>query len=157
VISAAAGNQYAPSICSDGSGGAIIAWYDGRLGAANYDIWAQRVLNDGSLAPGWPVRVCGAANQQINPVVLADTAAGCFIAGPDLRAKVDQANYVHPLAASGTHVSNWPTDGIAVCSAPHDQTNPRIASDGAGGVLIAWEDLRSGTDDDIYAQRIDGA
>jgi len=29
-----------------------------------------------------------------------------------------------------------------------------IASDGAGGAIITWSDLRSGTDSDIYAQHV---
>src|SRR5439155_23421731 len=47
-IAGAAGNQYIPAAVSDGSGGAIVVWQDGRLGAGNYDIYAQRVDGDGN-------------------------------------------------------------------------------------------------------------
>jgi hypothetical protein len=41
VICAAASDQFSPRLISDGSGGAIISWYDNRSGA--YDIYAQKV------------------------------------------------------------------------------------------------------------------
>ena len=41
-------NQYYPTIVSDGSGGAIITWYDYRSGTS-YDIYAQRVNSAGSV------------------------------------------------------------------------------------------------------------
>ena len=43
---------------------------------------------------------------------------------------------------------------IPVCTSAYDQTSPKIISDGRGGAIIVWEDLRNGIDDDIYAQRI---
>ncbi len=43
---------------------------------------------------------------------------------------------------------------IVVTSAPGDQHEPQVASDGAG-FLVAWNDLRSG-DGDLYGARIDG-
>ena len=50
----------------------------------------------------------------------------------------------------------WIAGGTPVCTAPWYQLQSTIASDGAGGVFIAWADLRpSGTGLDIYAQRID--
>ena len=43
-----------------------------------------------------------------------------------------------------------------MCAAPENQSKPRIISDGAGGAIITWHDIRNGTDNaDIYAQRID--
>lgn len=44
-------------------------------------------------------------------------------------------------------------DGIAVCSAPGDQRNPRAAYDGMNGVVVTWEDYRNGICE-VYAQRI---
>jgi hypothetical protein len=43
-------SQWHPTIISDGSGGAIITWQDGRSG--NYDIYAQRIYKDGKLSGG---------------------------------------------------------------------------------------------------------
>ena len=48
---------------------------------------------------------------------------------------------------------SWTEDGNAICTEVHNQENAQICSDGAGGAIITWQDLRSGTWD-IYAQRI---
>jgi hypothetical protein len=50
----------------------------------------------------------------------------------------------------------WAADGALVCDAIDNQSIPRVATDMAGGIVIAWEDYRSGPPD-IYAQRLDGA
>jgi hypothetical protein len=42
---------------------------------------------------------------------------------------------------------------VALCTATGDQEFPTIASDGAGGAIVTWQDMRSGNYD-IYAQRI---
>src|SRR5208283_823681 len=48
----------------------------------------------------------------------------------------------------------WPTvNGVVICNATSDQTNPKLVSDGAGGAIIAWRDNRSGNAD-IYSQRV---
>ncbi len=47
----------------------------------------------------------------------------------------------------------WTANGVAICSATGDQTFPSIISDGAGGAIFSWTDLRNGVED-IYAQRI---
>ena len=49
----------------------------------------------------------------------------------------------------------WIPDGSPVSTAANAQSSPAITPDGFGGVIIAWEDYRSGTDRDIYAQRMD--
>ncbi len=55
----------------------------------------------------------------------------------------------------------WPHDpnngNVPLCSAANDQTYPTIVSDGAGGAIVTWQDLRSGTGTDIYAQRVSAA
>ncbi len=43
-------------------------------------------------------------------------------------------------------------DGIAVCAIDGDQRNPRAAYDSLGGVIITWEDDRSGTTS-VFAHR----
>ncbi len=59
------------------------------------------------------------------------------------------------MLVSGT-VSAWSGDNYlntTVNASTGDQLYPASASDGAGGVVIAWEDRRA-SDGDIYAQRI---
>ncbi|MGH7731932.1 MAG: hypothetical protein ACRENJ_11855, partial [Candidatus Eiseniibacteriota bacterium] len=48
ALCAAAGNQTLPRCVSNGSGGAIVSWEDGREGAGNRDIYAALINGDGS-------------------------------------------------------------------------------------------------------------
>ena len=50
--------------------------------------------------------------------------------------------------------SNDPTVNTPISTASGDQDQPSIVSDGAGGAIITWHDRRSGTNWDIYAQRV---
>ncbi len=64
----------------------------------------------------------------------------------------------------GVADATWPTDShtnVPICTAAHAQVEPSITTDGAGGAIITWQDLRktdmygSSSDADIYAQRVD--
>ncbi len=49
----------------------------------------------------------------------------------------------------------WEGDGTPVCPFPANQSNFRMAADGYGGVVVAWEDHRHGSDQpSVYVQRI---
>ena len=156
-ISTAAGNQFTPQAVSDGSGGAIVVWQDGRHGAGNHDIYAQHVDSDGNLlwAPAG-VPVCAATNNQINPTLVSDGAHGAFIAWQDYRKGTEYDIYVQHLAADGTIYADphWVADGVGICLAANSQFYPVLAADGAGGAFVAWQDYRSGTDNHIYAQHV---
>jgi len=56
------------------------------------------------------------------------------------------------FADGGIKWTNYP-QGVPVCTVSGNQQNIRMAPDGSGGVIIVWEDYRSGVAD-IYAQRI---
>ena len=60
------------------------------------------------------------------------------------------------IAGSAPSRASWPPDGILVCGAENLQSNPKIVSDGAGGMIVAWQDERS-PDYNVFAQRIDGS
>ena len=51
--------------------------------------------------------------------------------------------------------SSNPRTNTSICTVDNEQNQPQLAADGNGGAVIAWEDSRSGTDPDIYAQNID--
>lgn len=57
-------------------------------------------------------------------------------------------------APTGAALAAWPANGQAICTAIYNQNEPRLAPDGAGGVIVTWQDYRPG-DFDIYAQRLD--
>jgi hypothetical protein len=145
--------QSNPTITSDGSGGAIVTWQDGRAG--NYDIYAQRVSAAG--VPQWPlngVPLCTAVNHQLYPAIESDGAGGAIVAWQDYRAGSTSDVYVQRVNAAG--VRQWTSDGVALCTAAQSQSDLTIASDGAGGAIVTWDDGRNDTDLDIYAQRVNG-
>ncbi|MBI1799059.1 MAG: hypothetical protein HYR73_05180, partial [Candidatus Eisenbacteria bacterium] len=77
-VCTAANNQYSPTIVSDGTGGAIVTWYDYRSRTGS-DIYAQHVLASGAVDPAWPAdgrALCTAANSQQYPTIITDGAGG---------------------------------------------------------------------------------
>jgi len=50
----------------------------------------------------------------------------------------------------------WPPKGAPVCEATGSRHSPKLVSDGAGGVIVAWADDRVGLEG-LYAQRLDGS
>ena len=154
AVCVAPGQQYAPRIAPDDSGGAIIAWVDRRAGYS--DIYARRITASGLLqgsADGDPV--CGAAFDQDSPVMVADGTGGAVIVWRDARDDGFTGHlYSQRLAGNGT--LHWAPDGVLLCTAAGDQSKPTIDSDGTGGAVVAWTDTRGGNMK-TYAQRITGS
>jgi hypothetical protein len=151
AVCTATGDQSAPMIISDGAGGAIITWYDYRS-ATNYDIYAQRVNASGAVQ--WTangIALCTAAGNQNNPQITSDGAGGAIVTWHDTRSG-NYDIYAQRVNASGT--VQWPANGWPVCMAAGDQYYPMIVSDGAGGIVVTWQDGRSVSAWDIYAQRL---
>jgi hypothetical protein len=149
-----AGDQTDPAIVSDGAGGAIVAWWDGRGDVPN--VYAQRI--DASGAVQWTadgVVLCDSTASGDYPFlgVLEDGSGGAFVAWADSRWG-DSDIYAQRVNASGT--VQWTASGVAVCTAVGDQFNCRFAPDGASGVIVSWQDERAGVQPDIYAQRVSG-
>lgn len=153
-ISTAANDQDQTSLCSDGTGGAIIVWSDSRSGPYLYDIYAQRVNAVGIgqwAANGVPV--CTAAGDQILPLVVPDGAGGAIVAWRDSR-NGNTDIFAQRLNASGAPV--WAANGVALCNDPNPQGGFAMAPDGSGGAYVVWEDFR-GISGDIYGQRVNAA
>jgi hypothetical protein len=161
AVCLASGIQLAEEIAPDGLGGVIVAWRDNRNdtpGGTSADIYAQRVLSNGSLAPGWPVDgapVARTPNHQELPVVLPDGNGGAFITWEEGYAS-DPNIPLQYLAPDGSVMPGWPANGIPVCTAAGFQGFPKLAPDGSGGVFVAWGDLRDGLVAS-YAQRVTAA
>ncbi|MGI8906161.1 MAG: hypothetical protein ACR2IE_06690 [Candidatus Sumerlaeaceae bacterium] len=153
AVCAAANQQYSPQIAADAAGGGIITWQDYRSGTA--DIYAQRV--DAAGAAQWTadgIAVCAAADSQDYPQIAADAAGGAIITWRDYRSGFTPDIYAQRVNAAGA--SQWAANGIAVSTAAGYQDNPNIVADASGAAIITWQDYRSGTNNDIYAQHISG-
>ncbi len=153
----AGGPQHDETVIPDGAGGAIVAWWDRRDNAAAVvgDVYAQRVNSEGNViwaADGVPVCVTGGSQQY--PMIVADGAGGGIITWADDRSPSSQMDiYAQRVDADGNRL--WTTNGVPLCTAPNDQSSTAIATDGAGGAIVAWADTRS--TERIYAQRISSA
>jgi hypothetical protein len=149
-VCTAASNQDLPVIVADGVGGAVVAWED--LRGPSYDIYAQRISGGG--VPQWTfngVALCVATGAQQYAAIASDGSGGAIVAWQDARGTSFDI-YAQHVSAGGT--PQWPTDGVAVCTASNSQQTPTITTDGAGGAIVSWHDLRSGSFWDVYAQRV---
>ena len=128
------GDQYIPTITSDGAGGAIVTWEDSRSG--NYDIYAQRVNASGAVqwtADG--VALCTATGSQWAPTITSDGAGGAIVTWQDYRS----GNYdIYAQRVNASGAVQWTADGVALCTATGYQGAPTITSDGAGGAIVTW-------------------
>jgi hypothetical protein len=159
AVCTAANDQYIPWIVSDGEKGAIITWYDYRnSNISGTDIYAQRINSKGIVvwnAEG--VAICNATKNQLSPSIVSDDAGGAIIRWDDNR-NGDNAGDIYAQRVNANGVTAWQVNGVAICNAEHKQSNSTFVPDGEGGAIITWMDRRiDGNNDDIYAQRINGA
>lgn len=146
-------DQLMPDICTDGAGGVIITWHDYRS-TNEYDIYAQRQGPDGAVV--WAVDGVVMNNNvgydQINPVIVSDGVGGAVMAWQDYRTGITSDIYAQRVAPAGAVM--WTATGVMICTAEGDQINPQIVTNGNSGAFVTWEDYRSISNSDIYAQLI---
>ena len=141
-----------PVMDAFGANGALLVWPDARRVAGAYDLYAQDVGSDGSMA--WTtdgVPVCEAPGMRLLGAMCPFGAGGELISFSDLRSGVSDI-YVQAIDASGNRL--WGSGGRAICTATGIQAVPQLVRDNAGGAFVIWFDRRSGHYD-IYGQRID--
>lgn len=159
AISVITGYQDFPSIVSDGSGGAIIAWQDSRSGAqyVDEDIYAQRINSAGVVqwaANGIPIIT--ATGVQNSPMMVSDDNGGAIMVWGDWRNGTNYDLYAQRINSAGA--SQWTADGEAIRTATNHTYTYNLISDGYGGAIIAFQDRRNeAAEGDIYAQGITGS
>jgi len=150
AICTATGNQMYPVLARDGGGGAIIAWLDPR--STPTEIYVRRV--DGSGTPLWAadgITSCSTSSYKQSAVMVEDGFGGAYIVWKDDR----NGNWdIYGMRVSGNGAYQWASSGYGICDISNTQGYPAITSDGDGGMIVAWQDHRSGTSYDIYAQRM---
>jgi len=96
--------------------------------------------------------ICVEQNLQTQPVAIPDGAGGAIIVWIDNRTcGCSWDIYAQRIDASGNAL--WTPGGVVVCAANDNQEGISLISDGAGGAVLTWVDLRSGVHD-IYAQHV---
>ncbi len=150
-------------ITRDGTGGLLVLWEHNINDApTSADLFVQRVLGDGSIAPGWPapgLRILAPGQQTLSGIA-SDGAGGAYIVWQDDRAWATRRYDVYALhlLADGSIAPGWPADGLPIAALPGHNAGPLIVSDGVGGAFILWADDRNnpGGVGDTYGVRING-
>ena len=149
-VSIDTGSQFQAVLCPDGSGGAIVAWRDTRLG--NDDVYARHVGANGTLYWNYNgIVVCNDSYGQYVASIVPDGSGGAIIAWKDMRNGI--RNIYAQRVAAGNGSGQWTANGISICSASIGQDNTIGVSDGNGGAIFTWTDERNGNYD-VYAQRV---
>jgi hypothetical protein len=152
------GSQTISSMAPDGSAGALLMWQDTTAGTI--DLHVQRIRSSGALDPGWPATgrlVAGGPGDQSSGRLRSDGVGGFVAVWRDTRnaATTGQDLFAQRLSVSGVLDPAWPVGGLAVCTAAGTQQNRDLVPDGTGGVIVGWEDQRTGTmTTDVYAQHL---
>jgi hypothetical protein len=150
AVSTAVGDQDDPSLVSDGAGGAIVIWYDDSTG--NWLLYAQHVLASGIVDPAWPASgrlVSGPTGPTNVPAIVPDGAGGGIVMWNDSGITI-RAQHV---MSTGSLDPAWPAAGRAV-SGLSNAGSSAIASDGAGGAIVAWRYAAGAGNFYMYAQHV---
>jgi hypothetical protein len=152
LVCGATGNQYYPKLVSDGSGGAIFVWQDHR--GAGYSVYAQHLNSSGSAT--WNangIQVCATSADQTDPEITSGGSGGAIVVWTDYRTPANGSDiYAQSVHANGTLA--WPASGLPVCASTQSQSQPQVVSDGLGGAIFTWEDIRNSSTYQIYAQHL---
>jgi hypothetical protein len=140
--------EYPIDAVTDGAGGVIIVYQPYQTGQFR----AQRIDGSGNMlwTGGAPVCTLTTSNA-FKPAMAPDGAGGAIIAWEDTRFDFQSDIFAQRVDASGTPL--WTPNGVAVATASNYQENVYLTSDGVGGAIMTWRDLRLNSQ--TYAQRID--
>jgi hypothetical protein len=132
----------------------FVVWTDTR--SVSLDVYAQRVLDDGTIAAGWDPDgqpVCVAPGDQTASDLL-QFRDRLVVGWSDTR-DGDAHAWVGGLLDDGMPIPGW-EDGIRLSAASGCQSGPLLAWSVGDGVIAAWRDGRNAgaTEHDIYAQTV---
>jgi hypothetical protein len=138
---------------SDGEGGVILTWEDGRLGETPSNIFAQHFNSEGeNLWADNGIVVCD-TSANFYPKLVSNGLGGAIITWSDGRSPIGETNYdIYAQNLDGNGVCQWTHNGVAVTRADYGQQKPEITTDMAGGAIIVWYDFR--WQNGLWTQRV---
>ncbi len=149
-------------ITPDGGGGAFLAWTDGRTSpqwpphdTGYFDIYAQWIPGDGTTPAGWPISglpVCTANSHQGPVEIEGDHSGGAILVWQDMREGTAQP-FGTRITTAGEFATGWTSGGSSLSTRSSNQVLPRVAPDGAGGLIALWSASESGSSA-LYAQHV---
>jgi hypothetical protein len=143
----------------------IIIWEDSRVSHGKPDIYGQRISATGETlweADGAPLVTALDINEQLaiqaNPAVVSDRAGGAIFTWEDNR-NLQTDIFAQRVDPSG--VAQWQVDGVPISTAcfpsgicANAKHHPQVASDGSGGGIFTWYEVRDGLNLSVWAQRV---
>ena len=142
-ISTAATSPSHQTLASDGAGGFYVAW------AAAGNAYAQRVLADGSIAPGWPVdglAITTSGNADSPFVVLGEDRWALVLWETAYAVRLQWVSPEGSVYLPPDNPMNVISGGVA---------NLAAVTDGAGGAYIAWSKSSAPGSTTAYVTHID--
>jgi hypothetical protein len=106
--------------------------------------WGHDPQNFAPIAPS--------SGDQVLAQALTDGAGGAFFVFTDKRGGTEDL-YLQRVNSAGQIPGGWPAAGLQVSPVSSRKLAPQMVSDGSGGVIVVWQDFRSGNGD-IFAQRV---
>jgi hypothetical protein len=134
-------NRLALGALGDGGGGAYVWWMEYA------SLFLTRILSDGTIAPGWPVRgksVGILPSTAFRPLVFADGQGGIWL-GWLAGSPSSRLGHVKHLGLNGLGAGGWPTSGRSYAVSSPDEGGLRTlaftyAPAADGGAWVAWGD-----------------
>ena len=169
IVTTSAAYQASPVAVTDGRGGWLVAWIDGRNGGCDSTaemycaLYIQRIDSAGARIWGddGPLVASQARFPAANPVtMISDGAQGAYITWSSGQSYYNCCSfYMQHIGPDGQPL--WATNSIRVTELPANKqgagvTGARLVSDGSGGVIIAWWNQQAEDGSiTLMAQRID--
>lgn len=151
-ICTSGGAESAPSIASDGSGGAIVAWEQDISGTRS--VRGQRIDASGVAQWGACGKIIASGGGDLSPQLVRSTLGRTFVFWQSNQAAGQSDIWMQRINLLGDTLSTR----VPISSALYAQTTPRAVAGANGSCLVAWEDGRdigSGDVGSVYAQIID--
>jgi hypothetical protein len=146
---------------ADGFGGAIVArgGYDSVTG--DVAIFAHRVDADGNAPWGSDgVSITTGSGDRDQFQLVSDGDGGVVIVWQDHRSGVPGRIDLYAQRIDATGTCRWAANGLPISSSHGEQSHPVAVADGAGGMIVAWQDSTDRSDGDLFdfdlvIQRVD--
>jgi len=135
---------------NDNSGGAIIV----KQKWVGSNIHAQRLSSNGTLM--WDINgvtICDATGKQTFLEIFSGDDGSTFFTWEDDRNGISHDIFAQKIDING--IVQWKPNGTEICTTNDHQLFPQICTDGAGGAIITWSDLRESMQ--LYGQRINSS
>jgi len=157
IVSRMNGEYHSPEICSDGNGGAFIAWEFRRSWRdLDKDIFAHHINSEGELLwEGDGEELCRTNDSQRRCRIISSEDNKAIISWL-ARSDGDDNGYIYTIKIGGEDriTKEWGDGrGVLLSNIENYRTNPRTASDGAGGAFISVECGRT-SESDIRAYHV---